>query len=57
MRDEMDKEHFRMFVIENVCWWGEQHSNPDVDAVLRFILDKRPKYVEDMVREKSGFTD
>lgn len=55
--DEADKERFKKFVKENVYWWGEERPDPDVDAVLRFILAKCPRSVEDMARAQFGFTD
>ncbi|MGD9665977.1 MAG: hypothetical protein AB7U31_00815 [Synergistaceae bacterium] len=57
LRTAVNKEKFAKFVYENVYWWGGYRPDPDVDAVLRFILAKRPRSVEDMAREQFGFTD
>ena len=48
---------FEKFVNEHVYWWGEKRPAPDVNAALRFILAKQPRYVEQIARDKFGFTD
>ncbi|NCD09555.1 MAG: hypothetical protein EOL98_09025 [Negativicutes bacterium] len=53
----VNNERFAKFVHDNVYWWGGYRPDPDVDAALRFILAKQPRYVEDMAREQFGFTD
>ena len=42
----IDKEKFAKFVDKYVYWWGGYRPDPDVDAALRFILAKQPRYVE-----------
>lgn len=53
----INKQKFAIFVKQNVYWWGNDRPSLDVDAVLRFILAKRPRYVEEMARKDFGFTD
>lgn len=53
----IDKEKFAKFVNKYVYWWGGCRPDPDVDAALRFMLAKCPRFVENMAREQFGFTN
>lgn len=44
----IDKEKFAKFVNKYVYWWGGCRPDPDVDAALRFMLAKCPRFVENM---------
>ena len=53
----IDKEKFAKFVNKYVYWWGGCRPDHDVDAALRFMLAKCPRFVENMAREQFGFTN
>lgn len=54
---KIDNSEFLEFIRKYVYWWGDNRSDFDTQAVLSFILAQRPPYVEQMVRERFGFTD
>ena len=54
---EVNLKEFTDFAQKHVYWWGETRSNINVGAVLRLILARKSAYVENMARERFGFTD
>lgn len=54
---EINKDEFQEFIRKYVYWWGENRSDFNTRAVLSFILAQRPPYVEQIARDRFGFTD